>query len=80
MVGLFQAHFTMSATLILYLVIGLAGYTYGLCKNGGPIQDNILNTFDPDDLLVNVARIAVSVVLCFCFPLILIPCRESLLR
>lgn len=69
----------MSAALVLYLVIGLGGLTYGRCRDG-QVHDNILKSFDRDDVLVNIARIAMSVVLCFCFPLILIPCRGSLLR
>jgi hypothetical protein len=44
------------------------------------VPDNLLNAFPPDDPLVNVARAALAVVLCFCFPLLLMPCRDSVIR
>ena len=44
------------------------------------MPDNLLNAFPPDDPLVNVARAALAVVLCFCFPLLLMPCRDSCIR
>ena len=70
----------MASTCLLYLFVGISGYLYGACANGGHVAGNILTNFPPNDPLVNVARAALTVVLCFCFPLLLIPCRQSLLR
>jgi hypothetical protein len=80
-------HFTMGATYVLYALVGLSGWAYAVCRaeeegDGADtsVPDNILLAFPPDDPLVNVARAALVVVLSFCFPLLLIPCRDSLLR
>jgi len=82
-------HFTMGSTFILYTFVGLLGWAFAVCRDNeggredgveGGVPDNILLAFPPDDPLVNVARAALVVVLCFCFPLLLIPCRDSLVR
>jgi hypothetical protein len=44
------------------------------------LADNVLSSFPSDDGLVNVARGALTIVLCFCYPLLLMPCRDSIIR
>jgi len=87
-------HFTMGSTFILYTFVGLLGWAYAVCRDNeaseggkegeggeeGEVPDNLLLSFPSNDPLVNVARAALVVVLSFCFPLLLIPCRDALIR
>jgi hypothetical protein len=69
----------MGSSFMLYLFVGVTGCIFGLCRDGS-VSDNVLNAFGPDDVLANVARLALTIVLSFCFPLLLIPCRDSCIR
>jgi amino acid permease len=47
-------HWTMGLVAVFYCCVGLAGYLYGICS--GVLGDNILNAFEPSDVLINVGR------------------------
>ena len=84
----------MGSTFILYTFVGLLGWAFAVCRDNEPseggkegegggkggVPDNLLLSFPLDDPLVNVARAALVVVLSFCFPLLLMPCRDALIR
>lgn len=74
-----MVHWTMGLVCSLYTIIGLAGYFYSTC-HGGPDYDNILNSFDPDDGLINLGRAGLIVTVMLSFPLLVVPCRATLLR
>ena len=58
----------------LYLAVGVLGYFYATGKTCG----NILNNFEPHDMLINVGRTGLALTLFFSFPLLVLPCRDSL--
>jgi amino acid permease len=47
-------HWTMGLVATFYCCVGLAGYLYGICS--GILGDNILNAFEPSDVLINFGR------------------------
>ena len=70
---------TVSATMF-YMLIGIAGSTYGHCIPTGKVQGNILLDFDEHDPLLLVARMCLACTLTLAFPLLVIPARDILLR
>jgi amino acid permease len=82
---------TMSITSVFYLVLGVLGYVFAFNGDSdatadcGPAQchgiyGDILNNFDSADPLINTGRIGLSVTLLSSFPLLILPCRNSLQR
>ena len=82
---------TMSITSGFYSVLGVLGYVYAYNgdsdprKHCGPaechgIAGDILNNFDKSDPLINAGRVGLAVTLLSSFPLLVLPCRNSLQR
>lgn len=61
--------------LLLFQVFGLAGYFYAF----NDCEGNIFLNFDPSDPLMNVGRLSMGLTLMFGVPIVVLPCRESLL-
>eukprot|EP00929_Paragymnodinium_shiwhaense_P023414 TRINITY_DN14656_c0_g1_i1.p1 TRINITY_DN14656_c0_g1~~TRINITY_DN14656_c0_g1_i1.p1 ORF type:complete len:589 (+),score=101.78 TRINITY_DN14656_c0_g1_i1:111-1877(+) len=64
----------MAVCTVLYIIAGLCGYVFA----GRYTCGNILLNFGADDLLVNIARVALSCTLVGTFPLFILPCRSNL--
>ncbi|KAG5190245.1 transmembrane amino acid transporter protein-domain-containing protein [Tribonema minus] len=73
-------HFTMGLVAAFYAAIGVAGYLYAACVGALGASDNILAAFDPADGLVNAGRLGLVVTIMLSFPLLVVPCRDALLR
>lgn len=54
------------------------GYTYGVCTGG--LSDNILNNFEPDDMLMNFGRVGLAISILVSFPLLNVPLVGTLVR
>jgi len=65
---------TMGCTTVLYALIGNFGYLFAAEQTCG----NVLLNFSVRDIGATCARIALSVVLTFNFPLLVLPAREAL--
>lgn len=65
---------TMGCTTVLYALIGNFGYLFAAEQTCG----NVLLNFSAQSVGATCARIALSVVLTFNFPLLLLPAREAL--
>jgi amino acid permease len=69
-------HYTMSIPAVLYTLTAVFGYLYALSDT----CDSILKNFDRHDPLMLVGRAGLVITLLFSFPLIVLPCRDSLNR
>ncbi|CAE7245014.1 SLC38A10, partial [Symbiodinium necroappetens] len=67
---------TLTLTSLIYLFVSICGYLFAGCFTCG----NVLLNFPSDDNLINVARVALGMVLMLNFPLICQPCRNALFR
>lgn len=56
--------------------MGVLGYLY---REGGTCGD-ILDNFENDDVMINVGRLALAITLGLSYPLLVLPCRDSLYR
>ena len=59
-----------------YTAVGVLGYLY---REGGTCGD-ILDNFENDDVMINVGRLALAITLGLSYPLLVLPCRDSLYR
>jgi len=74
-----MVHGTIGYACFLYFVVGIAGFTFCTCV-GIETPDNILAAFTLGDGVANAGRIGISLTLLLALPLILSPCRDTLLR
>lgn len=65
---------------IFYLFVGFTGSMYGNCTPDGQVEGNVLLSFDEDDALLLVGRFCLSLTITFAFPVLVVPCRDILLR
>jgi len=65
---------------IFYLFVGFTGSMYGNCTPDGQVEGNVLLSFDEDDVLLLVGRFCLSLTITFAFPVLVVPCRDILLR
>ena len=64
--------FTLTA--ILYIIVSLLGYfTFG-----EDVESNILLNYPPDDLLVSIARVGLSIAVAFSYPVVMTPGRHCI--
>ncbi|KNC47299.1 uncharacterized protein AMSG_03733 [Thecamonas trahens ATCC 50062] len=64
----------VSVCLVFYILFGLVGiYSFGVATKG-----DVLLNFRSDDVLVNVGRVALFLVLAFSYPLFFLPLRETI--
>lgn len=64
----------------LYMIMGLAGSSYGHCTASGKVQGNVLLDFDENDPLLMVGRMCLALTITLAFPLLVIPARDIMLR
>lgn len=69
-------HQTMALCCSLYLAVGVLGYLHRL----GETRGDVLLNFAPDDAVINGGRGALALVLFFSTPLLVLPCRDCVLR
>eukprot|EP00947_MAST-08B_sp_MAST-8B-sp1_P001931 g1931.t1 len=67
---------TMLTCSVLYVATGLFGYFYAF----GDTCGNILKNFSSRDPVISTGRVALSLTLLLSFPLLVLPCRDSLTR
>ena len=67
---------TVGLCSVLYLFVGILGYLHRL----GETKGDVLQNFAPGDVVINCGRFALALVLFFSLPLLVLPCREALLR
>uniref|UniRef100_A0A7S2DDR2 Amino acid transporter transmembrane domain-containing protein n=1 Tax=Octactis speculum TaxID=3111310 RepID=A0A7S2DDR2_9STRA len=60
---------------VVYLIMSLAGYK----AFGDAVDGDVLNSFPPGNPVVNVARVALSLVVIFSYPVVFHPARDSFL-
>ncbi|CAM9210395.1 unnamed protein product [Phaeothamnion confervicola] len=73
-----MVHWTMAVVTVFYGVVSVSGYVYGVCT--GHVGDNILNSFPDDDVFVNLGRVGLIMTILVSFPLMVVPCRDTILR
>jgi len=66
--------YTMALCTSLYFVTGVLGYFWSYSQTCG----NILLNFSPDDILISIGRVCLSLTLLFSFPLLVLPCRNAM--
>jgi len=85
----FVIFWTIACATAMYLIISVSGYLYAFdhkCNEKSPstctdfVPANILNSFDEDDILIDLGRIGILLCLVLSFPLLVLPCRETLIR
>jgi len=80
--------YTIGLAYTFYILISIAGYLYAYdhvcgksssstCEDGVP--DNILNAFDLNDSLIDIGRLGFLSVILLSFPLLVMPCRETII-
>lgn len=69
-------HQTMALCCSLYLCVGVMGYLHRL----GETRGDVLLNFAPNDAVINGGRGALALVLFFSTPLLVLPCRDCVLR
>lgn len=75
-----MVHSTIGVAALLYLVVGVSGFAFTACRGQATTADNILTEYTNDDVVANVGRAGISCTLLLALPLILSPCRDTLLR
>jgi len=81
--------YTIFSAFVFYLLISFSGYLFAYdhvcgdkspstCKDGVP--DNILNAFDLHDTLIDIGRFGFLMAILLSFPLLVLPCRDTVLR
>ncbi|KAF4662592.1 hypothetical protein FOL46_005219 [Perkinsus olseni] len=68
---------TMVSVAIMYVAFAVFGYLYAYDMPGGVSGDILLN-FPSDSILVNIVRIALFLTLDLSYPLLVLPCYQSL--
>jgi len=65
---------------IFYVFVGFSGSMYGNCTPDGVVEGNVLLSFDEDDVLLMVGKICLSLTITAAFPILVVPCRDVILR
>ena len=63
-----------------YLFVGFSGSMYGNCTPSGMVEGNVLLSFGEDDVLLMVGRACLSLTITAAFPILVVPCRDVILR
>lgn len=63
-----------------YLFVGFARSMYGNCTKSGKVEGNVLLSFDEGDTLIMVGRACLSLTIAFAFSILVVPCRDVVLR
>ena len=74
-----MVHLSFGIATVLYGFAGIGGDSYQRCT-GGDVTPNVLNMFHADDVVANVGRALLTLVLLFSLPLLCLPCRVMLHR
>ncbi|GBG26326.1 Sodium-coupled neutral amino acid transporter 1 [Hondaea fermentalgiana] len=80
---------TIFSALCFYVIVSISGYLFAYdhkcdahssstCVDNVP--DNILNAFDRNDGLINLGRAGFLCALMLSFPLLVLPCRDTVIR
>jgi len=69
-----------TVTFVLMYLFGLGGYLYAGSETQGNILLNVVDSTGSDDLLFFLGRVGVGMTIVLATPLMLLPCRESLLE
>eukprot|EP01119_Soliformovum_irregulare_P025985 TRINITY_DN9771_c0_g1_i1.p1 TRINITY_DN9771_c0_g1~~TRINITY_DN9771_c0_g1_i1.p1 ORF type:complete len:485 (-),score=103.86 TRINITY_DN9771_c0_g1_i1:8-1462(-) len=67
---------SVSICFVIYITIGILGYL----TFGSTVSSNIVSDYDPKNVFVLIARIAIAILVTFSYPLQVHPCRASLDR
>ena len=80
-------HTTFGVTVAFYGAVGGAGMGVGRCgyypkesDDGSVVKGNVLLNFPATDNLMSLGRMCLSVTITLAFPLLVIPCRDMILR
>jgi amino acid permease len=65
---------------LFYYIIGFTGSLFAKCTSSGTVQGNILLDFDEDDPLLLIGRLCLAMTITLAFPMLVIPCRDILVR
>lgn len=65
---------------LFYLFVGFSGSMYGNCTPNGVVEGNVLLSFEEDDALLVVGRLCLSLTITAAFPILVVPCRDVILR
>lgn len=65
---------------LFYIFVGISGSMYGNCVEDGVVDGNILLSFDADDKLLGIGRACLSLTIICAFPVLVVPCRDIVLR
>lgn len=71
---------TTWSAAIFYLLMGIAGSSFGNCAADKELHGNILLDFAKDDPLLLVGRICLAITVTLAFPMLVIPARDILIR
>ena len=80
-------HGTMGFCWLFYTTVALLGYFYAFdpeAEKCDPeschgVRDVILRNFDNSDIAINIGRVGLSTTLAASYPLLVVPCRNTLL-
>lgn len=72
--------FSIWGACIFYVFVGFSGSMYGNCTPDGVVEGNVLLSFDKDDVLLMVGKLCLSLTITAAFPILVVPCRDVLLR
>ena len=70
---------TIGFACLFYLLVAHSGYMYAYDLDVG-VSDNILNNFSNGDILINIGRAGLLMSLLLSIPLLILPCRDSILK
>jgi len=82
-------HTTFMVTGCFYAFVGTMGMLVGNCpyfSTGDPtwqrlaVQGNVLKNFSDDDAIMNAGRACLSCTITLAFPLLVVPCRDMIVR
>lgn len=80
-------HTTFTVTSLFYAFVGTVGSFVGRCPyfinsdfDTQDVQGNILNNFSDSDTIINIGRACLSCTITLAFPLLVIPCRDMIVR
>jgi amino acid permease len=65
---------------LFYIFFGVSGSMYGNCVEDGVVDGNILLSFGADDKLLGIGRACLSLTIMCAFPILVVPCRDIVLR
>jgi amino acid permease len=65
---------------LFYIILGVSGSMYGNCVEDGVVDGNILLSFGAHDKLLGIGRACLSLTIMCAFPILVVPCRDIVLR